>query len=89
MTHDLFGLERALTPRERKGLKRSGPVRTGYVMPPGTGPEGETCGSCKHIYRNQMSKVYLKCNLARHKWTGGGGSDIRARSPACQKWEAP
>ena len=89
MTDDLFGLDRALTPRERKGLKRSGPVPRGYVMPPGTGPEGETCGSCKHLYRNQMAKTYLKCNLARHKWTGGGGSDIRAKSPACQKWEAP
>jgi hypothetical protein len=84
---DLFDLDRALTPGERKGLLRRSPVPRGYVMPPGTGPEGETCGSCKHLYRNQMSKVYLKCNLNRAKWTGGGASDIRAKSPACKKWE--
>lgn len=87
MTDDLFGLDRALTPRERKGLKRSGPVPRGYVAPPGTGPAGETCGSCKHLYRNRMAKTYLKCSLNRARWTGGGGSDVRARSPACQKWE--
>lgn len=59
----------------------------GYAHPPGTGPEGETCGTCKHMARNKWSKVYLKCDLARHLWTHGPGSDIRARSPACKAWE--
>lgn len=59
----------------------------GYAAPPGTGPTGETCKTCKHIYRNQQAKVYLKCALTRACWTGGGKTDIRARAPACSKWE--
>lgn len=59
----------------------------GYADHPGTGPAGETCKSCKHIHRNQQAKVYLKCELTRACWTGGGKTDIRAGSPACSKWE--
>lgn len=59
----------------------------GYIRPPGTGPDGETCGSCRHLVRRRLAKTYLKCGLAEAKWTGGGGSDVRARSPACEMWE--
>ena len=58
-----------------------------YAALPGTGPKGETCGSCRHLYRRRYSKVYLKCALCEPKWTGGPGSDIKARAPACSKWE--
>jgi len=85
--NDLFGLERALTPDERKKLKRKDPIPRGHAWTPGTGPEGETCGTCKHLYRRQMGKTYLKCGLNRARWTGGKGSDIRARDDACKKWE--
>lgn len=57
----------------------------GYAHYPGGGPEGETCGSCKHIVR---SRRYRKCGLIRAIWTRGPGSDILAGSPACSKWEA-
>lgn len=70
---------RMLTPRP-KGL---------YAALPGTGPAGETCGSCQHIARRRMAGVYLKCELTRAAWTRGAGTDIRARSPACSKWESP
>lgn len=86
---DMFGNEvtvaeaRALL--AKKGRKPTQPK--GYVAPPGTGPDGETCKTCRHIYRNQMSKTYLKCGLNRAAWTGGPGSDIRASSPACRMWE--
>lgn len=86
---DLFHLDRALTPAERRRLliaTRS--KKTGHVAKPGTGPVGETCGSCKHLFRNEMARVYLKCALMRAVWTGGGGTDVRARDPACIKWEA-
>ncbi len=59
-----------------------------YAARPGTGPEGETCGSCRHLFRNQLARTYLKCSLMRALWTGGGGSDIKARAPACSKWES-
>lgn len=89
MTEDLFGLDRALTPEERKKLKRKDPVPRGHAAIPGTGPQGETCKTCKHLYRRQYSKVYLKCALMRGYWTGGRGSDIRAADPACKRWEKP
>ena len=54
-----------------------------YAAPPGTGPSGETCGSCEHIWR---SEKYRKCNLMRACWTSGPRTDILARSPACSKW---
>lgn len=68
-------------PKGRADWKRSHPAK------PGTGPEGETCKSCKHLYRKLMSKAYLKCGLACHAWTGGAGSDVRAGDAACSKWE--
>lgn len=56
-----------------------------YADWPETGPVGETCGSCKHIMRTAH---YRKCELVRKLWTGGPGTDIKARSPACSKWES-
>ena len=84
---DLFNLDRALLPSERQQLVRKGPQPRGYAAPPGTGPEGETCKTCRHLFRNEMSKTYLKCGKAQHKWTGGRASDILARAPACREWE--
>jgi hypothetical protein len=84
---DLFSSEFALTPADRKKLNRKSPVPRGHVEPIGTGPKGETCGSCLHLYRNRMSKTYLKCALNRARWTGGGATDVRARDAACKKWE--
>ena len=79
---DLFGDPiLAQAPRARK---------TGYIAQPGTGPAGETCKSCEHYCRlGGHAKVYLKCGLMRDRWTNGAGTDIKARSPACSKWEAP
>jgi hypothetical protein len=61
----------------------------GYAWPPGTGPAGETCGSCKHLFRNRLAKTYLKCSLTRAAWTGGRASDVLAGAAACKKWERP
>ncbi len=69
-------------------LQSKSPQPKGYAARPGTGPEGETCGSCKNLYRKQMSKTYLKCLLQQQCWTGGAGTDVKARSPACRFWES-
>lgn len=61
--------------------------KSGHHMPPGTGPEGETCGTCRHLFRNRMSKVYLKCLREEHRWTGGAKTDVRKRDAACGGWE--
>ena len=82
---DLLHLDRALTPAERRTLAvRTRSKKRGHAMPPGTGPEGETCGSCAHIVR---SRRWMKCELRRATWTHSYGTDIRAKDPACAKWE--
>lgn len=61
----------------------------GYYMPPGTGPAGETCGTCIHItVKGGTAGRYLKCDRSRAKWTAGRKSDILAGSPACSGWVA-
>lgn len=65
-------------------------VKNGYAAQPGTGPEGKTCRDCKHktTMSNTGSKSWIKCELRRSTWTGGEGTDIKASSPACSKFEA-
>ena len=77
---DLYG-----KPYQRRGKHYVEP--RGYAAKPGSGPVGETCGSCIHHGVKRMSKSYHKCELAAAIWTGGRGSDILVRSPACSKWE--
>jgi hypothetical protein len=83
---DLFRLDRAMTPAERRALKPTRVKKRGHAAPPGTGPEGQYCKTCEHLERKQMSKTYLKCGLMRAHWTGGGGTDVRAGDPACRLW---
>ena len=59
----------------------------GYAMPPGTGPKGETCGSCRNLVRIVRSNVYPKCKLTRSHWTHSRRTDVLVRAPACSKWE--
>ena len=87
---DLYGNEVSVDEARRmlrKRGKRNPTIPKGYAAPPGTGPDGETCGSCRHLYRNHVAKTYLKCSLMKARWTGGAATDIRARSPACRRWE--
>ena len=80
-----------MTDAERKRTRRRLSQRPrGYAALPGTGPEGETCGSCKHIRRSDTGiRIYPKCNLNRAAWTASQRTDIRVRWPACAKWENP
>lgn len=70
--------------------RRASPFKA-YAATPGTGPAGETCRSCLHYTHAANSegrgKKWPKCGLMRALWTHGPGTDIRARSPACEKWE--
>jgi len=91
---DLFDPDApAMTPSERKRLYREAAKEFGkpkglFAAEPGTGPAGETCGTCLHLYRRRMSKTYLKCALVNREWTGGSATDVKASTPACLKWEA-
>lgn len=60
----------------------------GHAAVPGTGPNGETCGTCGNLVRKEMASTYMKCGLMRDHWTGGYGTDVRVRDSACRRWEA-
>lgn len=85
---DLFdGTLQALMDAPLTGVrKRRDPKPSGHAYPPGTGPEGERCGTCANLARIHMAKTYLKCELARSKWTHGHKSDVRAGDAACKFW---
>jgi hypothetical protein len=85
---DLFGVKCVEEISDAKGPRK--PTRPkGYAATPGTGPEGETCQSCrfKRSTAGSTAKAYWKCKLNEANWTGGPGSDIRMRSPACLHWK--
>lgn len=82
--------EHAMTPAERRRLLNPKPKTQarGYAAPPGTGPAGETCGSCRYnAVQSGTSGTYHKCRLMEATWTRSAATDIRVRSPACAKWE--
>ena len=84
---DLFGNE--ITVEESKVIERKGKRKTlpkGNAAPIGSGPDCETCGSCKYAYRSgSPRKVYYKCRLVQP--TIGIGTDIRLKWAACSRWE--
>ena len=72
--------------KNAKGRTISRP--NGFARPPGTGPQGETCGTCVHCaYTGSGKRRYPKCDVIRFRWTHGPGTDILVRSPACEMWQ--
>lgn len=73
------------------GSFRSTPAN-GYAAAPGSGPSGESCGSCRHCSvrsaRGSKARNFYKCDLMAQHWTYGRGSDVLLHSPACSRWEA-
>jgi hypothetical protein len=67
-------------------LKSPGVRVRGHAAIPGTGPKGETCGSCGGMRIRSGAKNYTKCGLTQSKWTGGAATDVRRKDPACSKW---
>jgi hypothetical protein len=63
--------------------------KRGHFARPGTGPSGETCGTCRHyVSKPYHMRTWRKCGRMEKAWTRGPGSDIRQRDPACSGWEA-
>lgn len=79
-TASLFGWDQ---PTQPKAKAKSGQPK-GNAAPIGSGPEGETCRTCKHAYCVSYAKTYWKCGLV--KATGGPGTDIRLKWAACSRW---
>ena len=83
MAKGLYGDDVAAFDRKRNAEDNAHPA------PPGTGPNGETCGTCKHIRRagTGSGKRFRKCWLMRRFWTHSYGTDIRCKDEACKWWE--
>lgn len=60
----------------------------GYADKPGTGPAGETCGSCKFCMVGYRRR-FKKCELNKAAWTHTRRTDILTGAAACAKWEKP
>ena len=68
-----------------KGKHKTEP--RGHAGIKGHGPAGEKCKTCRHLCYVEHANRYLKCRLAKHRWTGGTATDVRAGDAACGKWE--
>jgi hypothetical protein len=78
----------AKTPLEQKREKRRASEQPrGTYAAPGTGPLGETCGSCRHATQLGGHRTWYKCAKARRLWTNSVRTDIRLSTPACIGWE--
>jgi len=54
----------------------------------GSGPEGQTCGTCRHASAiDHNARRYYKCGKCRCYWTHGAGSDIKLKWAACREWQ--
>lgn len=86
---DMLGGKTVPGSRLRRIRKTGKPpvARVGWADTPGTGPQGETCGSCTYCEAFHYRKRYYKC-AARDgdHWKGGRQTDIRPLEPACSKW---
>jgi len=84
--HDLFG---EIPAQVIDAPKPKGTQPKGYAGIPGSGPEGKKCRHCAHyiIRYTPAGYTHPKCDLMRHRWTSGRGSDIKVSSPACGRFE--
>lgn len=82
------GARQRYAERQAGVVHRNPTVKNGYAAPPGTGPEGKTCGDCAHkrSMTNTGTKRWIKCELRRATWTGGEGTDILAGTAACNRF---
>lgn len=58
-------------------------VDRAHPAPPGSGPAGKTCRTCRHRVVVEFAKRYHKCGRNRANWTAGNGTDIKVRDAAC------
>ena len=72
-----------------RDVQRFPSAPAGYAAPPGSGPRGETCGTCAHcrVRRIRGHDVY-KCAQRERDWSHDRSTDVLVRSPACLKHKA-
>lgn len=82
----IFGGAELARPRRGKAPPRPAEAQ-GYADLPGTGPEGETCGTCQHCAAVHFRRSFYKCRLLVARWSRARSTDILVTSPACARFE--
>lgn len=77
-----------LFPKPRQHTELPG---DGYAASPGSGPKGETCGSCGRCKKVRFEREgrtagWNKCGLVKRAFSKS--TDIRLDAPACLHWLA-
>ena len=75
-----------------EGVPDTDEALPGMAFFAGTGPEGKTCGQCKHrgYYReNKKEKLVRTAACQIHRKLAGGthGDPVKKRYPACKYFE--
>ena len=75
----------------RHSTERKGNRKPNSPSPPGSGPPGETCGTCTFMrrYHNHSGKKrWCKCGIMMDAGLVGGSSatDVKVRQEACKDW---
>lgn len=77
-----------LHPEALSAPRRSRPLDKAHPYPMGSGPPGQSCGTCaKRVAFEYHNKTYFKCHVLKASWTHGAATDIRCKDPACRSWE--
>jgi hypothetical protein len=63
------------------------PYDRAHPYRPGSGPKGQTCGTCAKLCTHRANKTHFKCRVLMKSWTAGLGTDVRKKDPACLCWE--
>jgi hypothetical protein len=56
-----------------------------HPYPPGSGPAGQSCGTCIKCVKRQFANNHYKCRVMMRFWADG--TDVRLKDPACKSWE--
>jgi hypothetical protein len=63
------------------------PLDRAHPYPPGSGPPGQSCGTCAKLRARTFNRTYFKCNVLKKFWSAGRATDVRKKDPACICWE--
>lgn len=72
----------------RRERRRAYEIPKGHAWTPGSGPAGETCGTCRHRRFFKQSRAWYKCAKNESAWSHARHTDIRLRDAACKFWQA-
>lgn len=58
-----------------------------HPYPPGSGPRGQSCGTCAKLCTREYRRKFFKCRVLMKHWTRTRATDVQLRDAACLAWE--